>query len=243
MGDANQLDFVASRFDRLQAPYLEVGSKDYGSTQDLRRLVGTAGDYIGVDLHSGPGVDIAIDMAGPPEEIVARLGQRRFGTIFCLSVLEHCRQPFAMAENLTRLLEPGGSLCLSVPFAWKFHGYPSDYWRFTHEGVKALFPQLRFDPGDCVWATSRRGDFHPIDEQLGKISFGSKAHFRRGRILRGLSARLLKLLAGVRLFGLLAGYRYVLAPTNLMMLGTMAGKPGDRNTLFENSGPDLPPAR
>ena len=221
MGDVNQLLFVKRHLGRLEGPYLEVGSKDYGSTQDLRSLVGAGARYVGVDLEPGPGVDVLADLAGPFEAVDEALGGGRFGTVFCFSVLEHCRQPFAMAENLTGLLRGGGSVCLSVPFAWKFHGYPSDYWRFTHEGVKLLFPRLGFDADACVWASSRKGDFHALDEGLGKISLGSKAHFRRGRLLRGLSAKLLKLLLRAGLFGWLSGYRYVLAPTSVLMIGTL----------------------
>jgi SAM-dependent methyltransferase len=227
MGDLNQLRFIQQHLAHLRGPYLEVGSKDYGSTQDLRPLVGRDTQYVGVDLEAGPGVDVVLDLAGDFPAVDAGLGGRRFGTIFCLSVLEHCRQPFAMAENLTRLLVPGGRLCVSVPFAWKFHGYPSDYWRFTPEGVKLLFPRLVFTPEECVWATSREGDIHKLDEGpevLGKISFGSKACFREGRFLKGVSMILLRLLAGVGLFGWLRGYRYVLAPTSVMMIGTL-GEP------------------
>ena len=227
MGDVNQLLFVKRHLGRLEGPYLEVGSKDYGSTQDLRSLVGADARYVGVDREPGPGVDVLADLAGRFESVDDALGGGRFGTIFCLSVLEHCRQPFAMAENLTRLLLPGGSVCLSVPFAWKFHGYPSDYWRFTHEGVKLLFPRLEFDGDGCVWASSRKGDFHALDEAIGKISLGSKVHFREGRLLRGLAAVLLKGLGATGLLGRLTGHRYVLAPTSVLMIGTLAEPAGD----------------
>lgn len=222
MGDANQLLFVKGRLDRLRGPYLEVGAKDYGSTQKLRPLVGPDAEYVGVDLQPGPGVDLVLDLTAGFAEVDARLGARRFGTVFCLSVLEHCRQPFAMAENLTRLLAPGGAVCLSVPFAWKFHAYPGDYWRFTHEGVKLLFPSLRFDAEECVWATSRPGDLRPLDKALGKISFGSGGVRGRPRWLRAVPVRLFRFLARARVFGFLAGYRYVLAPTNVMMVGRAA---------------------
>ena len=55
-----------------------------------------------------------------------------------------------MAANITRLLGANGCLYVSVPHAWKFHGYPSDYWRFTPEGVKKLFPDLSFDESVAV---------------------------------------------------------------------------------------------
>ncbi len=221
MGDLNQLLFIQRHAEDLRGPYLEVGSKDYGSTQDLKSFFGPQDAYTRTDVQPGPGVDVVLDLTAPFEEIDAGLHGARFGTIFCLSVLEHCRRPFAMADNLTRLLPPGGRICLCVPFAWKFHGYPCDYWRFTHEGVKLLFPRLSFDPARCAAATSTDGDFRPIDEQIGRISFSSKRHFKEGRILRGVGAKILKLLGGIGVLGWLSGYPYVLAPTNIMMIGTL----------------------
>ncbi len=220
MGDINQLLFVRSHARRFLGPYLEVGSKDYGNTQDLRSLFGGRGDYLGVDLAAGPGVDLVLDLAGEFSKIDATLGGRRFRTIFCLSVLEHVEQPFRMADNLTRLLEPGGCLCVGVPFAFKFHGYPSDYWRFTHEGVRKLFPGIQFSDGAA--ATARTGDFHPLDERVGRIDISARAHWRRGRILRGISAGALRILSRCGLLRWLAGYRYLVAPTMILMIGTCA---------------------
>ncbi len=221
MGDVNQLRFIQRHAETLHGPYLEVGAKDYGSTQDLSAMLKNDGPYTRLDMQHGAGVDVVLDLTAPQQQVDAELGAMRFGTIFCLSVLEHCRQPFAMAENLTRLLKPGGKVCLSVPFAWKFHGYPSDYWRFTREGVELLFPRLVFDPDRCVAATSTEGDFRTIDGQVGRIPFGSARHFQEGRILRALSAKILRLLPKVGILRWLSGYPYVLAPTKLLMIGTL----------------------
>lgn len=220
MGDLNQALFVQEHAGELFGPYLEVGAKDYGSTQDLAAVLVNRGQYVRLDMEPGPRVDVVADLTWPFEAIDAKLGGTRFATIFCLSVLEHCQQPFVMAENLMRLLAPGGKIVVSVPFAWQFHAYPSDYWRFTHEGVRRLFSQLEFAPGDCVWATSRENDFRPVSEAIGKIPLGSKAHWREGHVLRGVVAKGLGLLGRIGVLGWLAGYRYVLAPTNLLMIGT-----------------------
>lgn len=71
--------------------------------------------------------------------------------VICLEVLEHVADPFKAASELVRVLRPGGRLICSVPFMTSYHGkggesarhdaYP-DYWRFTHEGLQALFPGL-----------------------------------------------------------------------------------------------------
>ena len=220
MGDFNQLAFVERHVGQFEGPFLEVGSKDYGSTQDLRSLLAGRGEYVGVDVEAGPGVDIVLDLTAPAEQIDRQLGGMRFGTIFCLSVLEHCRQPFLMAQNLARLLRPGGKLCVSVPFAWEFHGYPSDYWRFTSEGIRVLFDGLVFDPDQCTAATSRDREFLPLDRDIARIPFSTKFHWRRGRYIRGVVAMSLRWIGRCGVLGWLVDYPYVLAPTSVMMIGT-----------------------
>jgi SAM-dependent methyltransferase len=70
--------------------------------------------------------------------------------VLCFEVLEHVRDPFKAASELLRILRPGGALLLTVPFMTGYHGkgetpdhsgYP-DFWRFTHQGLAALFASL-----------------------------------------------------------------------------------------------------
>ena len=119
---------------------LIVGSKIFGQRED-RRL--RYRDAVGVDMQAGDGVDVVVDLEDEDEISFADLGP--FAHIECLSVLEHSRRPWLLAENMQRLLEPGGTIFLSVPFVWRFHGYPNDYFRFTAEGVRALFPLIRWE--------------------------------------------------------------------------------------------------
>ncbi len=152
MGNPSQLAFVTRLAGELTAPFLEVGSKDYGTTEDVRQLFPDV-PYLGVDLQAGVGVDVVLDLAGTFADVDAALGNKRFGTIFCLSVLEHCPDPFGLARNLTALLESDGKILVSAPFAWIYHAYPGDYWRFTHEGIQKLFPDAR--TGTTPWTTWR----------------------------------------------------------------------------------------
>ncbi|VVT31685.1 methyltransferase domain-containing protein [Rhizobium sp. EC-SD404] len=218
MGDRNQLLFVERNASHFDGPFLEIGSRDYGDTQNLRALFAPKGDYIGIDALEGAGVDRVVDLTQPMETISAALGGQRFGTIFCMSVMEHCRQPFAMADAITKLLKPGGVLCLSVPFAWQFHGYPSDYWRFTHEGVKQLFPDLVFDEAKGH-AALRDGEFNPLDTEIGKVTLSTSMHRKAGKAGRAVGAGLLKMIGRTPVFGWALGHPYLLAPTMINMVG------------------------
>jgi len=219
MGDINQLEFIKKFKEQFEGPFLEVGSKDYGSTQDLRCLFAHKCKYVGVDVEEGRGVDIVLDLTKDFKEIDNVLGSERFGTIFCLSVLEHCEQPFKMAQNMMSLLKDNGRIVISAPFSWKIHGYPSDYWRFTPEGIKKLFAEIEFEPKKCLAATSRVNEFQTLDEEFGKISFSFSKHKQKGHPLRGISAKLLKILSRAGILSWISGYRYLYAPTNIIMIG------------------------
>ncbi len=216
MGDLNQLEFVRRHVAELTGPFLEIGSKDYGTTQDLRALF-SDDDYTGVDLEPGEGVDLVLDLTEDCTKIDEVLGGTRYGTIFCLSVMEHCEQPFVMAEHLTGLLRPGGALVLSVPFAWVYHAYPDDYWRFTPQGVKKLFPDLDFNhPGNCL-TTGIDGDIHPLDQDLGKIKLRGSFYRDKGMWWRGLFVDLLRF---TPMYFWLTGHRNVLPMCHINMIGT-----------------------
>ena len=50
--------------------------------------------------------------------------------------------------DVKRVLRDEGLLALSVPFSYRLHGFPSDYWRFTASGIYTLlaeFPHPGYD--------------------------------------------------------------------------------------------------
>jgi hypothetical protein len=216
MGDQNQILFGLQHRHLLCPPFLEVGSRDYGNTATFRqRLPHAAGDYVGVDVRAGQGVDRVVDLTAPAPE-VERVLPERFRTIFCLSVLEHCRDPFQMARNLQRRLSPGGHLYVSVPFAWRIHNYPADYWRFTPDGVKTLFGGLRFPDEWSAYHSTALGAFRPARDPEPKIEFWyASTRERYGRFQAFC-------LAATRRLGLLRPvfqHDYVFPPVQLDMIG------------------------
>src|SRR6185503_4820661 len=110
MGDRNQRLFLEKLMPRVDGPVIEIGSKDYGSTENFRELY--RGEYVGVDLEAGKGVDCVVDLTSG----LGQLEENHFALAICCSVLEHTPTPWVMAGNLTRLLRPGGCLYISVPW-------------------------------------------------------------------------------------------------------------------------------
>jgi hypothetical protein len=126
---------------------LIVGSHIWANKEDRRKHYP---DVVGVDMQAGPGVDRVCDLEIGPDIDGAVLDAKQeslgtFAHIECMSVLEHCRRPWLMAANIERMLIPGGTLFVTVPFIWRVHGYPDDYWRFTISGVKVLFPGIQWE--------------------------------------------------------------------------------------------------
>jgi len=66
-----------------------------------------------------------------------------FDAVISSAVLEHVRDPFSAAKEMTRVLKPGGKLYCAVPFLQPFHGFPSHYYNMTHEGLANLFRELK----------------------------------------------------------------------------------------------------
>lgn len=62
----------------------------------------------------------------------------KFDFVVCTEVLEHTLQPFQAADEILRMLKPGGKLFLSVPFNFRIHGPLPDCWRFTEHGLRVL---------------------------------------------------------------------------------------------------------
>jgi SAM-dependent methyltransferase len=156
MGDANQRLFLERHVPRVGGPVVEIGSKDYGSTASFRDLYAGV-EYTGVDLEPGKGVDLVADLTGG----LGSLREGHYALAICCSVLEHTPEPWVMAANIKRLLRPGGMLYLSVPWVWRYHAYPDDYFRFSPRAVQSLFAALEWT--QAAYSSSVTGEIVPLD--------------------------------------------------------------------------------
>jgi ubiquinone/menaquinone biosynthesis C-methylase UbiE len=62
-----------------------------------------------------------------------------FDVILSLAVLEHVKNPWIHANEMIRVLKPGGIIYADVPFLQPYHGYPHHYYNMTTAGLKNLF--------------------------------------------------------------------------------------------------------
>lgn len=65
-------------------------------------------------------------------------------SINCLSVLEHVYNPHEAIAEMFRVLRRGGCVRVQVPFLLQYHGYPDDYFRYTHSAIRRMFEEAGF---------------------------------------------------------------------------------------------------
>jgi len=80
-----------------------------------------------------------------------------FDAVLSLAVLEHVRDPFKCAQELMRVLKPGGNIIADVPFLQPVHGYPNHFYNMTRTGLTSLF-----DGGGEIIACYTPIHGHPI---------------------------------------------------------------------------------
>ena len=156
MGDVNQVIYLQTFMPTVSGPVLEVGSKDHGNTASFRDFYASQ-EYVGIDMEPGAGVDMVLDLT----QGVAGLPKEYFALAICCSVLEHVRKPWVFAEHLTSLVRPGGTLFMSVPWVWRYHPYPDDYFRFSWRGIIELFPAFTWS--EICYATNLQDELFDLD--------------------------------------------------------------------------------
>jgi len=120
---------------------LDVGSHDINGGyrtlfQDPRFI------YKGLDIESGPNVDIVVKT---PYHW-SMLEDESFDVVISGQAFEHIEFFWLTFKEMSRILKPGGLVCLIAPRGFGRHRYPVDCYRFDTDGMVALAKYTNLKP-------------------------------------------------------------------------------------------------
>lgn len=126
--------------------------------------------YLACDITPAPHIDLVFTPGMP-----LPLSAGKADCVASFQVLEHVWDVGAYLAEARRLLSPGGRLLLSTHGAWLYHPHPSDYRRWTYDGlIRELndngFEVLSCTPivGPLAWTTQfRTFAYHHVLNRIG----------------------------------------------------------------------------
>jgi len=114
----------------IKGRVLDLGA---GSAKYKEMILKKALEYRSCDAVKNKNIDDICDVLNLPYP------QESFDTIISTQVMEHVKNPFKMAEQIFKVLKPGGKVIVTAPFLIPMHSDPDDYFRFTASGCYGGF--------------------------------------------------------------------------------------------------------
>jgi SAM-dependent methyltransferase len=120
----------------------DIGSKDGRAEYSFGSAPADA-TVVCVDIEAGPGVDLVADAHN-----MSSVANDSVDCVLTVSTLEHVRYPAKVVAEIHRILKPGGTIFVEVPFIFPYHADPDDFYRFSHRGIQILCEAFeRLDSG------------------------------------------------------------------------------------------------
>ena len=122
--------------------------------REVKHLVD--GTVVNQDLSFPGDTRTNVDIISPLHEIPKP--DDIFDGVLCIAVLEHVENPAEVVAELYRVTKPGGFLVCTVPFLQPEHKIPTDFQRYTRDGLETLLNKAgyvidRTVPLYTVWHT------------------------------------------------------------------------------------------
>lgn len=90
--------------------------------------------YVGLDVgRTTEEVDVVGGASTTP------FAPASFDAVLCSQVLEHVPDPMVTLKEIARVMKPGGRVLLSTHGTYIYHPHPTDFWRWTQEGLRKIF--------------------------------------------------------------------------------------------------------
>ena len=130
-----QLGNDLKKYINKKTKVLEVGARNVNGTV-RGELQQYSGEWTGIDIMDGPGVDLLLDVT----RITEYFPPQSFDVVISTEMLEHCRDWRKAILEMVRVLRPGGTLLLTTRSpGFEPHDYPADYWRFSPADMNGIF--------------------------------------------------------------------------------------------------------
>jgi SAM-dependent methyltransferase len=138
-------DIVASQFESHLKEHVQGHLVDLGCGKVP--LYDAYKDYITESLcvdwpasiHKNPFLDAECDL-----NLTLPFQNEQFDTIILSDVLEHISNPTQLYSEMCRILKPSGKVIMNVPFFYKLHETPHDYFRYTKFALLKFANDSRF---------------------------------------------------------------------------------------------------
>jgi SAM-dependent methyltransferase len=127
---------------------IELGTRRQDGQERTRHRVWVphAVQYIGVDYQRGDDVDLVADV----HQLSRHVPPGSIDAVIACSIFEHIKYPWIAALEIAKVLKDGGHVFIHTHQTFALHAHPHDYWRFSTEGLRALFsPDLGLEVLSC----------------------------------------------------------------------------------------------
>ncbi len=177
--------FIAAHRALLTGKLLDVGC----GQMPFRHLLPASADYTGIDIPDAGSFGMhkhaqIVEFDGTQ----IPFPDNHFDAILCTEVLEHALEPQALIAEMHRVLRPGGSLVLTVPFAARVHHIPYDFHRFTRYRLAQMFAAF-----GAVQVEERGNDLAVIANKIIVATIRQLSPLRLPLLLIGIPASLASL--------------------------------------------------
>ena len=131
-----ELTSIVARFGfgRAGLRILDFGAGDV----PYRHLFSADADYRVADIGDAAPIRVRADGTIDHPDATVDL-------VTSFQVLEHVPDVRLYLDEAARILAPGGSLLLSTHGVWPYHPHPTDFWRWTQDGLRQVITQAGFE--------------------------------------------------------------------------------------------------
>lgn len=158
---------------------LDIGAGDFSRYKKFFKT----DEYLKMDINNADNLDIV----GSADNIP--LADNFCDSVVSTQVFEHLKNPFKAADEIFRILKPGGICLLTIPQWNELHEEPNDYYRYTKFGIMEIFETRGFE----TMVIDRRGGFFTMIFQIKVRYLLDRFHLHNRKFIGRIFSRLFKI--------------------------------------------------